>query len=136
MVPTSTTNPELSAQEIGPEPGERELLTRLLGLYATQNRLYQEVLQLSRRQTDLVRAGSPLTEIRAILVAKRARLETISHLETTEADSRRQWRHGRHRWTASARARMQRALTDVGRSIEEILASEEENDRELVHYCR
>ena len=129
MVPTSTTSPEANMQE-------RQLLRRLLGLYAGQQRLYDEVLLLSRRQLDLVRAGAPLTEIRGILSAKRSRLEMIGRLEGGEADSRSAWRLGGRQWSAAGRAQMQRALTDVGRSIEEILATEEENDRELVQHCR
>lgn len=129
MVPTPTTSPDT-------ESGERQLLSRLLGLYAAQQKLYDEVLQLSRRQLDLVRAGAPLAEIRGLLSAKRSRLETISRLESGESASREAWRRGRRQWTSDGRARMQRALADVGRSIEDILACEEENDRELVQHCR
>jgi hypothetical protein len=129
MVPTSTISPESTAQE-------RQLLSCLLGLYATQQRLYGEVLELSRRQLDLVRGGAPLAEIRGILSAKRSHLEMIARLDSGEAQNRVAWRAGGYRWTAGGRAQMQKALSDVGRSIEEILACEEENDRELVQHCR
>lgn len=129
MAPLSTTSPEAPVQE-------RQLLARLLGLYAAQRRLYGEVLELSRRQLDLVRGGAPLAEIRGLLAAKKARLETIGRLDGGESASREAWRLGRHRWTADGRAQLHRALGEVGCVIEEILACEEENDRALLHQGR
>jgi hypothetical protein len=124
-----TTSPEAT-------PQERQLLSRLLGLYETQQRLYGEVLTLSRRQRDLVSAGAPLGEIRTLLEAKKARLEAISRLDTNEATTRSAWRQGRRQWTVNGRTQLHQALTAVGRTIEDILACEEENDRELMQHCR
>jgi hypothetical protein len=129
MAPLLSTSAETTTQE-------RRLLDRLLGLYAEQERLYGEVLDLSRRQRDLVRSGAPLPEVRAVLEQKKARLETIGRLDLTEARSKDQWRAGRRDWSADGRTRLHGALEQVGRLIEEILACEEENDRELLHQCR
>ena len=129
MVPPFTTSPETELQE-------RQLLAQRLGVYAAQQRLYGEVLQLSREQLGLVRAGAPLAEIRGVLAAKSSRLAMINRLEAGGSASRSAWRQGRGRWTAAGRAQLQRALGEVGRSIEAILACEEENDRELLQHCR
>jgi len=129
MAPLPATSAELAARE-------RRLLDRLIGLYVEQLRLYREVLDLSRRQRDLVRDGAPLAEVRALLAAKKRRLETIRHLDATEAGSREEWRRGRRGWSAEGRTRLHRALESVGQVIEEILACEEENDRELLQQCR
>jgi hypothetical protein len=129
MASRSTTNADRSA-------GERALLDRLLALYAEQQRLYGEVLALSRRQGELVRAGAPLERIRGILQAKMACLSAIDRLETTAETSKRQWRQGRRQWSAEGRASLHRALEAVGEVIEEILACEEETDRELLQHGR
>jgi hypothetical protein len=129
MAPLSTTSPEAPVQE-------GRLLTSLLGLYAAQRRLYGEVLELSRRQLALVRDGAPLGEIRGVLAAKRARLETIGRLDGERNHDREAWRLGRHRWSPDGRAQLHHALGEVGRVIEEILACEEENDRALLHQGR
>jgi hypothetical protein len=129
MAPLLSTSAEISARE-------RRLLDRLLGLYAEQQRLYGEVLELSRRQQEMVRQGVPLGEIRSLLQEKKRRLETISRLAMTEDLSKEQWRQGRRAWSAGGRASLHRALESVGQIIEEILACEQENDRELLHQCR
>ena len=129
MVLQSTTGAERALQE-------RRLLDRLLGLYTEQKRLYGEVLDLSRRQRDLVQEGEPLARIRSILDAKRTRLATINRLELTEETSKNEWRQGRRQWSADSRVSLHRALESVGNVIEEILACEEESDRELLHQCR
>ena len=129
MVLQSTTSAERVLRE-------RRLLDRLLGLYTEQKRLYGEVLDLSRRQRDLVQEGEPLARIRSILDAKRTRLATINRLELTEETSKNEWRRGRRQWSADSRVSLHRALESVGNVIEEILACEEENDRELLHQCR
>jgi hypothetical protein len=129
MVSQSITSAE-------PKTAERRLLDRLLGMYSEQQRLYGEVLDLSRRQKELVREGQPLASIRAVLDAKKSRLSTIQRLELTEETSKHEWRQGRRQWSAESRASLHRALESVGNVIEEILACEEENDRELLHQCR
>lgn len=129
MVLLPTTSAECAAHE-------RQLLDRLLGLYSAQQRLYGEVLDLSRRQRALVHEGAPLPRIRSLLDAKRSRLATINRLEATEETSKQQWRLGRREWSAESRATLHRALESVGQVIEEILACEEENDRELLQQCR
>lgn len=129
MAPLLSTSAETAAQE-------RRLLDRLLGLYAEQERLYAEILELSRRQRDLVRQGAPLGEVRAVLEQKKQRLETIGRLDLTEAGSKDQWREGRRGWSAVSRTRLHGALETVGRLIEDILACEQENDRELLQQSR
>ena len=129
MVLQSTTSAERTLQE-------HRLLDRLLGLYTEQQRLYGEVLDLSRRQRELVRQGEPLARIRSLLDAKRTRLATINRLEMTEESSKDAWRRGRRQWSADSRVSLHRALESVGNVIEEILACEEENDRELLQQCR
>ncbi len=115
---------------------ERRLLDRLLGLYTEQQRIYGEVLDISRRQRDLVHDGAPLARIRSLLDAKKTRLATINRLEATEESSKQKWRQGRRDWSAESRTTLHRALESVGMVIEEILACEEENDRELLQQCR
>ena len=129
MAPLLTTSAERTATE-------RQLLDRLLGLYTEQERIYGEVLDISRRQRELVQDGAPLARIRSLLDAKKTRLATINHLESTEETSKQQWRQGRREWSAESRATLHRALESVGHVIEEILACEEENDRELLQQCR
>ncbi len=98
--------------------------------------VYGEVLEISRRQRELVHQGAPMAEIRSLLQGKKNRLETIGHLELTETESKERWRQGRPSWSAGGRAQLHRALESVGQIIEEILACEEENDRELLHQCQ
>jgi len=114
---------------------ERQLLDRLLGMYGEQRRLYEQVLELSRTQQQLVRDGAPLGEVRAVLDQKKRRLETVRRLELTEHDSKDSWRAGRPGWSAAGRAQLHRTLVDLGQMIEDILACEEENDRELLQQC-
>jgi hypothetical protein len=127
LPPTSSADQRIS---------ERRLLDRLLGMYSEQQRLYGDVLTLSRRQRELIRNGAPLPVIRKVLNDKKAKLAIIHRLELVEENSKQQWRQGRPRWSADSRASLHRALESVGRVIEEILACEEENDRELLHQCR
>ena len=129
MAPQLTTSAEHAARE-------RRLLDRLLGLYGEQRRLYGEVLELSRRQRDLVSAGESLDRVRGVLEAKKSRLDTIRRLELTEDPCKLEWRENRRQWSADGRASLHRALDAVGQMIEEILACEEENDRELLQQCR
>ncbi len=128
MAPPLTTSAERAATE-------RQLLGRLLGMYGEQRGLYEQVLELSRRQRDLVRRDAPLSEIRAVLQRKKDCLETIRRLELTEHGSKDHWRRGRPGWSAAGRAQLHRTLADLGQMIEDILACEEENDRELLQQC-
>ena len=129
MVPLPITSAERNA-------AERHLLDRLLGLYSEQQRIYGEVLDISRHQRELVQDGAPLARIRSLLDAKKTRLATINRLEATEESSKQRWRQGRREWSAESRATLHGALESVGQVIEEILACEEENDRELLQQCR
>lgn len=114
---------------------ERQLLDRLLGMYGEQRRLYEQVLELSRRQRELVSAGAPLGEIRPLLERKKRYLENVRRLELTEHASKENWRSGRPGWSAAGRAQLHRTLVDLGQMIEDILACEEENDREFLQQC-
>ena len=129
MAPQAIATPE-------PTVAERKLLDRLLGLYEEERRLYLEVLSLSRRQGDAIRAGAPIGDIRRLLSRKKTCLETIGRLERTEGPSKAQWRQGRPTWSHAGRARLHDTLEDVGRLIENILECEEANDRALLEQTR
>ena len=115
---------------------ERQLLGRLLGLCDEQRTLYEEVLDLSRQQRELVRSGASLSDVRGVLERKKQRLDMIRRLDLTERDSKQRWREGRAGWSANGRTRLHHALADLGRIIEDILACEEETDLELLQQCR
>lgn len=115
---------------------EQQLLDSLLGTYDRQRRLYQDVLEISRQQRDLVRNGAPLSQIRALLQRKRQHLDTIRGLEMQANQNKNRWRQGRPGWSPASRARLHRTLADLGQVIEDILACEEENDVELLQQCR
>jgi hypothetical protein len=117
---------------IEPDAGERRLLTDLLGLYDEECRVYRRVLDLSREQGRLVRAGAPFAQVRNVLETKRDCLDAIARLEIAEGRSRALWDQKRHEWSGTARARLHQALQEVGTLIEEILLCEEENDRILM----
>jgi len=111
---------------------ETQLLERLLRLYAEERRIYSEVLSLSRRQGELVRHGEGIHKMHRILVAKQKHLDDIAHLEEADRTAREAWREHRERWSGTASARLHAAIQEVGSLIEEILLSEEENDRLLL----
>jgi hypothetical protein len=121
-----------SARHTEPSAAERELLGSLLDLYGAESRLYREVLELSRRQTELIRSGRPVAELRALLVAKRDCLDAVAGLEEERAGARALWVAGRERWSGASAARLHAALREVGGLIEEILVLEEANDRLLL----
>jgi hypothetical protein len=104
----------------------------LLGLYADERRLYGEILVLSRRQGDLLRTGAALPELRALLAAKRDRLDAIARLERAQAPARARWETERATGRGVASARLHAALREVATLIEEILVLEEHNDRLLL----
>jgi hypothetical protein len=113
-------------------PSEGLLLKRLLGLYAEERRLYSRVLELSQRQGDLVRQGSSLGEVRRLLEQKKGCLNIIARLERLEQGSKREWERRRGTFSGDGRARLRTALDEVAGLIEQILACEEQNDRELI----
>ena len=116
--------------------GEQELFHRLNGLYEEQQQIYTQVLDLSRRQGDLVRKGHSLTEIRQLLQKKNVCLEIIKRLELTERTSKVQWEQGKQRWTAVNQANLNLTLQKVSTLIEEILLCEEKNDQEFIRQMR
>jgi len=114
------------------ETGADAALPGLLALYGAERRLYGEILALSRRQGELLRAGATLTEIRGLLQEKRDRLDEIARLEQEHAASRALWAANRHGWRGGAAAALHQALREVGALIEQILEVEERNDRLLL----
>ncbi len=106
------------------------VLDDLLQLYTGQRRLYGEILALSRRQGELLRGGARLGELRALLAAKRDRLDAIARLEREHAPARAAWE--RERAGNPGAARLHAALREVAALIEEILEIEEHNDRVLL----
>ena len=116
-----------------PDPlHEQRVLGRLLGLYEEQRRVYEQVLDLSRRQGEIVRAGGSLGEVCRILEKKKRCLGLIGRLEMTERGSKTAWESNRQKWSAAGKARLHATLAEVTDIIEEILACEEKNDLELM----
>ncbi len=108
------------------------MLGRLLGLYEEQRRVYRQVLELSRQQGEIVRAGGSLTKVRKVLQEKKRCLELIGRLDATNRKTRLTWETNRSRWSAAGKARLHAALAEVTDLIEDILACEEKNDLELI----
>ena len=115
------------------------LLEGLIDLYGRERVLYQEVLQLSRDQSDLVRAGESLRRIRHVLDAKRDRIGAtaalhagfqaeIARLERESGTARSYWERKRDGLGGSHPIRLQQSLHTVGELIEKILQVEAEND--------
>ena len=122
-----------------PEPGsalaprpEGELLQRLLGLYAEEKQIYAEVLDLSRRQGEIVRAGGSLVDVRRVLEKKKKCLEIINRLEMMEKRNKQEWERRRQEFSRGSRLQLQQALNQVSGLIEEILECEERNDLDLI----
>jgi len=116
--------------------GEQELFQRLNGLYEEQRQIYSQVLELSRKQGNMVRQGSSLTEIRQLLQKKNVCLEIIKRLELTERSSKMEWERGKQKWSAVSQANLNLTLQKVGSVIEEILLCEEKNDQEFIQQMR
>ncbi len=112
--------------------GQERALRALLALYGAEHGLYREILALSRRQGELIRAGAPVAELHAVLEGKRDRLDEIARLERENADARDAWEQGRHVWRGGAVATLHEALREIGTLIEEILELEARNDRLLL----
>ncbi len=129
MAPAVSTTPEANRLEA-------EVLRGLLSLYQDEQQIYAQVLELSRRQGEALEQGASMQEIRGLLETKKNCLNTIRRLETTQADSKLAWERGRKSWSVGGRARLNSALTTVGRIIEEILACEERNDMTLIQLTR
>ena len=115
---------------------EGELLQRLLGLYDEERQIYAQVLELSRRQGEIVRQGGALGDVRRVLEQKKNCLEIIGRLELMERRNKQEWEQRRLGFSRSSRARLQSALTQVTDLIEEILSCEEMNDRYLIEQAR
>ncbi len=129
MAPLPTTGSKAN-------PGETELLGRLLGLYEEEHQVYRRVHELTLHQGEQLRRGVPLGEIRRILEQKKSCLEVIGHLEMTERATKTRWEQGRARWSGQGKARLQAALQEVTDLIEEILAAEEKCDTYLIQQAQ
>ncbi len=126
----------LGSSSAEPAANERHVLTRLLTLYEQEHQLYNQVLELSRRQGEIVRHRAPFDQVRAVLQEKKNCLLTIDRLEDSEHECRRLWQEGRRHWSAEARARMRSLLQEIGNTIETILQYEEQNDQLLLDQMR
>ena len=108
------------------------MLRELLEMYAAESRLYREILELSRRQGELIGRGAGVSDLRSLLAEKRDRLDEIARLERRHADARSQWEAARSAGLGAAAAGLHVALREVGALIEQILELEERNDRLLL----
>lgn len=113
----------------GAERPDAATLSRLVDLYERERRMYGEVLELSRRQGEAIRQGRSLEEIRGLLERKKLMLDMITHMEAGQGEARRRWEEHRRDLTGDLPARMQRVLSAVAATLEEILAVEADNDR-------
>ena len=129
MAPTTST--PVDAAIDGPT-----LLEGLIDLYGRERVLYQEVLQLSMDQAELVRSGQGLVHLRRVLDAKRDRLDEITRLETQSGAARSYWERHRGSLEGSQPVRLQQSLQVVGELIEKILRVEAENDRLFMDMAR
>lgn len=132
-----------SQTTIGLEPAtaaegkpEAELLQRLLALYEEERQIYTCVLDLSRRQGEIVRRGGGLPEVRQVLAKKKNCLDIIARLELTERRNKQEWERRRRHFSSASRRRLQDSLNQVTALIEEILSCEENNDRDLIQQAR
>lgn len=116
--------------------GEQELFARLSDLYEEQRQIYSQILDLSRRQGDMVRRGACLTEIRQVLEKKNICLEIIKRSECTERTAKNLWEQGKARWSAHNQEHLNAALHGVSSLIEEILVCEERNDQAFIQQMR
>ncbi len=116
----------------GPHGPEERLLAGLLALYGEEQRIYTQILELSRRQGALFQQDGSFAEVRRILEAKKKYLDDIARLEQRENRIRAEWEAGKEEWSGAARARLHHTLQEVSALIEEILMSEDENDRLLL----
>lgn len=110
-------------------PRDLSHLEALIGLYEQEMDIYRGILSLSHRQTEMIRDGSPLTEIRSILGQKNARLDKVRSLEVQHTEARQLWERKRSVITGELPARLQSLFTEIGNTIEEILQVEAVNDQ-------
>lgn len=115
---------------------EQEIVRRLSTMYREQFEIYGQVLELSRQQGQMVRSGSPLNEIRALLQKKNVCLDLIKRLEMTERQARQLWERRKIHFSVPAQETLNKALRDVGGLIEEILILEEQSDMEFIERMR
>jgi FlgN protein len=111
------------------KPRELSLLEAVVSLYEQEKEIYRSILSLSRRQTEMIRDGQELSEIRVILGQKNARLDKVKSLERQYAEARAHWERKRSVLTGEIPARLQTLFTDIGNMIEEILQVEAVNDQ-------
>jgi len=121
MGPTRSTGAEVARQR------ERQLQD-LLDLYGRERRLYGSVLELSRRQGELIRQQADLPAIRELLEHKRHYLDQVNDLESVQAEALAYWQHRRTLLSGPLVVQLQQALQEVGDVIEQILQLEAEND--------
>jgi hypothetical protein len=134
MASQTFTSVEVAPQTTGRTEGE--LLQRLLGLYEEEQQIYRRVLELSHRQGEIVRNGGSLAEVRRVLEQKKNCLEIIGRLEVMEKRNKQDWERRRLDFSRAGRNRLQDALNQVTRLIEEILTCEEQNDLYLIEQAR
>jgi hypothetical protein len=116
----------------GPAADERRILDALVDLYEEERRLYLRVLDLTRKQGEIVQRGGGFGEVTAVLEEKKSCLRTISALDRTEQERKAAWQRGRDGWSAAGRKRLHASLSAVASVIEEIMACEERNDLDLI----
>ncbi len=112
------------------------LVQRLTDLYHEEIQVYGQILNLSRRQGQLIGQGRPLNEIRGLLEQKKKCLDIISRLEATEKAAKREWEQGKHQWSTASRSAVHDVLAQVGQLIEQILVCEEANDAQFIQQSR
>ncbi len=110
---------------------ESKVLDRLCVLYQNELRIYEHVLELTRRQAAAVRRGEGMEVLQGLLMEKKHQLELISALEEENAGVKIVWERRRHT-VGSEQASLQRLLRQAGNRIEEILGIEAEIDRMLI----
>ncbi len=129
MAPLSFTSPDLTGRE-------DLLVRRLVSLYEEELQVYSQVLQLSHQQSQLIKRGAAMSEIRRLLEKKKQCLDVIGRLEATERSAKRTWDQGKQEWSTRGRTRMHEVLGKVSGVIEQILLTEEKNDLELIEQTR
>ncbi len=125
MAPLLSSSAEVAA-------AESRVLDSLIGLYEEECRLYQKVLDLTRRQGEIVRSGGAFGEVRVVLERKKACLRAISELDRNEQERKTAWQDGRDNWSAAGRKRLHASLAAVAAIVEEITTCEERNDLDLI----
>ena len=124
----------MASRSTSPEPGgtERAALARLLRFYAQEEELYARILAFAEQQEEIVRTGAAIGEIRGLLERKQDCLDEVGRIETAEHATRTAWEREHGAWSADGRAQLLAARARITTLIEEILACEERNDRELI----